>query len=167
MFKKGEMVVYGQTGVCYIEDIVEKTIIKNEKKLYYKLRPHFQQNDIIYAPINSDKVHIRYVMNRLQAEELIEKMPEIVAKIDQMTEEENYRDILANQNRYALAELAAKLYMKKRAANINKKKLSVSDEIYMRISEELLFGELAFVLEIPLVEVKSYIAKKLKGKGLE
>ena len=41
MFKKGDAVVYGQTGVCIIEDIVEKTLIKNEKKKYYLLKPVF------------------------------------------------------------------------------------------------------------------------------
>ncbi len=39
MFQKGDKIVYGQTGVCIVEDVVEKALIKNEKKLYYLATP--------------------------------------------------------------------------------------------------------------------------------
>lgn len=52
MFSKGEKIVYGSTGVCVIEDICEKELIRNQKKLYYILKPLFQQNNTIYAPYN-------------------------------------------------------------------------------------------------------------------
>ena len=63
MFQKGDKIVYGQTGVCIVEDVVEKALIKNEKKLYYLLKPLFQQNNVIYAPVDSDKVFMRHVIN--------------------------------------------------------------------------------------------------------
>ena len=77
MFNKGDKVIYGQTGVCVVEDIAQRELIKNVKRLYYKLKPIYQQNNIIYAPAQSDKVFIRSIISREEAEELISKMPDI------------------------------------------------------------------------------------------
>ena len=46
-------------------------------------------------------------------------------------------------------------------AKANKKKLGFSEERYMQLAEELLFGELATALEIPYDEVMEYIEKRL------
>ncbi len=71
MFNKGDAVMYGQTGVCIVEDIVEKALVKNEKKIYYLLKPYYQQKNVIYAPVGSDKVNIRPVITTAEAESLI------------------------------------------------------------------------------------------------
>ena len=76
MFNKGDKIVYGQTGVCIVEDIAQRELIKHVKRLYYKLRPIYQQNNIIYAPAESDKVLIRPVISKDEADALIKKMPE-------------------------------------------------------------------------------------------
>lgn len=162
MFKKGDKVVYGKTGVCVIEDICEKEILRNQKKLYYVLNPMFQQNNVIYAPTDSNKVFMRHIITRKQADELILQIPEIRKNIkSENAASEDYRTGLESHDCSGLIELTARIYEKKQIAKENKKKLGFSDEKYMRLAEELLFGELAAALEIPYDEVTNYIEKRL------
>lgn len=164
MFSAGEKIVYGQTGVCVIEDIAEKELIKNQKRLYYVLKPLNQQNNIIYAPADSDKIFIRPVMTREEAEKLILQIPEIVSKIKQgVLSVDDYREKLSSRKSLELVELTAIIYEKKKIAKSNKKKLGFSDEKYMHIAENMLFGELAVSLDIPIEQVPGYIENKLKN----
>lgn len=165
MFQKGDKIVYGQTGVCIVEDVVEKALIKNEKKLYYLLKPLFQQNNVIYAPVHSDKVFMRHVITKEQAEELISLIPDIkeqMGKSDLSPEE--YRAELCTHDCRDLVELTAQIYEKKKTARALKKKLGFSDEKYMRLAENLLFGELSTALDIPIESVPDYIEQKIGDK---
>lgn len=164
MFSAGEKIVYGQTGVCVIEDIAEKELIKNQKRLYYVLKPLNQQNNIIYAPADSDKIFIRPVMTKEEAEKLILQIPEIVSKIKQgVLSVDDYREKLSSRKSLELIELTAIIYEKKKIAKSNKKKLGFSDEKYMHIAENMLFCELAVSLDIPAEQVPGYIENKLKN----
>lgn len=162
MFNKGELVVYGQTGVCTVADICEKELIKKQKRLYYVLKPVNQENNTIYAPADSDKVAIRAVITREEAEELISKIPEIIEGSDSLDDsKEEYRSCLSSHRCADLVKLTAQIYQKKKTAQENRKKLGFMDEKYMHLAEALLFGELACALEIPVEDVKDYIANRL------
>lgn len=153
MFNKGDKVFYGHTGVCVVEDVSEKALTKNLKGLYYTLRPLYQQNNIIYAPALSDKVFIRGIISKSEAKRLIESVPELLINALDGQTEEDYKAALESHSCEELLELAVKIYSKKQAAKRNKKKLGFIDERYLKLTEELLFGELAAALDISLEEV--------------
>ncbi len=153
MFNKGDKVFYGQTGVCVVEDISEKVLTKNIKRLYYTLRPLYQHNNIIYAPALSDKVFIRAIISKNEVQRLIESVPELYKRALDTQNEEDYRAALESHSCEELLELAVKIYSKKQDAKRNKKKLGFVDEKYLKRAEELLFGELAAALDISLDEV--------------
>ena len=151
MFNKGDKVIYGQTGVCVVEDIAQRELIKNVKRLYYKLRPIYQQNNIIYAPAQSDKVFIRSIISKEEAEELISKMPDIykaAIESEDADGEENKPTTCEE-----LAAVAVKIHRKKKAAKSAHKRLGFTDEKNLEHAEEMLFGELAEVLELDINEI--------------
>lgn len=163
MFLKGEKVVYGSTGVCVIEDICEKELIRNQKREYYVLKPLFQQNNVIYAPLTDGKVVMRPVMTAKEADELIAKIPEIKKKgSGRDFSKEDYRTEFLPHECTDLVMLTSVIYEKRKAAAENKKKLGFMDEKYMRLAEDLLFGELSVALDIPYDSVKDYIKEKIK-----
>ena len=161
MFEIGEKVVYGNTGVCILEDIVQKEIIRNKKQEYYVLKPLYQQNNTIYAPVDSDKIFIRKVISKSEAEELIEKIPRITEEMVVDNDPDMYRNALSSHDCKVLVAITAIIYQKKRTAISLKKKLGFGDEKYMRLAENLLFGELACALDIAIEEVPGYIKAKI------
>ena len=161
MFEIGEKVVYGNTGVCILKDIIQKEIIKNKKQNYYVLKPLYQQNNTIYAPVDSDKIFIRKVISKSEAEELIEKIPQITEDIIIDNDPDIYRKAFSSHDCKELIVITAIIYQKKRMAMSLKKKLGYGDEKNMRLAENLLFGELACALDIDTQEVPAYIKSKI------
>ena len=157
LFNKGDKVFYGQTGVCVVEDVSEKILTKNIKKLYYTLRPIYQHNNIIYAPALSDKVFIRKIISKAEAQRLIKSVPELLNKVLDGQTEEDYKAALESHSSEELLELAVRIYAKKQAAKRIKKKPGFVDEKYLKRAEELLFGELAAALDIPFEEVPNLL----------
>ncbi len=164
MYRIGDKVVYGQTGVCEVVDICEKAFIKNQKREYYVLKPYNLENNTIYAPVNDNKVFMRELITKNEAEELIESIPSIVERLAQSEEitKEDYIAKINNHSLEELVELTAIIYSKKLSVVKMKKRLNAIDEKYMKIGENLLFGELSAVLGIPNDSVQNYIEDKLK-----
>lgn len=160
MFKKGDKVVYGQTGVCFVEDIIEKAIIKNNKQTYYVLKPIFQSNNTVFAPVDNLKVNMRLALTNEEAIDLIDSIPNVVQKAEMLTEEDFKRLSLNSCNDLIL--LTAAIFAKKKTALANKKKLGFQNEKLMNLAENLLFGELSVALDIEPSGVKDYIDIRLK-----
>ena len=86
MFEIGEYIVYGVKGVCRIEDITHIDISGADKdRLYYVLAPVGDGSGRIYAPTDNQKITMRKVISREEADQLIEDMP----KIEQLWVPEN------------------------------------------------------------------------------
>ncbi len=164
MLKVGERVVYGKTGVCIVEGQCEKELVRNQKRMYYVLKPLNSENSTIYAPVEGNKVFVRPVMTKDEAEDLISRIPEITeSSADIELNREQYEAMISTHNCEDLVGLTFRLYHKKKSALENRKKPGYVDERYMALAEKLLFGELACALEIPFEEVKNYIGKKLNN----
>lgn len=157
MFNIGEKIVYGQTGVCVVEDISEKELIKNVKKQYYTLRPVFRSNNTIYAPVDNKNVFMRKIISANEANQFIKSIPEIRRDALADTENTDYKAELETHNCRELAFIAFKVRNKKQEARRQNRKLGFSDEKYLKIAEDLLFGELAVALGAEPDEIQSII----------
>lgn len=75
MYQKGEYIIYGNTGVCRVEDVAvpDNIPIKEKGALYYKLSPVYGAGSI-YIPVDTE-VFMRPVLTKAQANELIDKIP--------------------------------------------------------------------------------------------
>lgn len=76
---------------------------------------------------------------------------------------EKYRESILSQECGELVELTMTIYAKKQEAQRVKKKLSATDQAFLKEGEGLLFGELSVALGIPFDEVQAYIKNRLKS----
>lgn len=167
MYQAGDLVLYGSTGVCRVDEIREQSFPSmGEKRLYYVLRPLYE-DCVISAPVDSDKVFIRPIISREEAERIIEKIPHIHAQAyhSRVSRElsEHYEAILKSHDCDSLVELTMSIYQKKRQLLDQKRKFGTVDERFLKRAEDLLFGELAAALEIPRDQVQDYIASKVEA----
>ena len=161
MFEAGQLVIYGNAGVCNIREIRQNPA---DNRSYYVLDPLYQ-SCTISVPVDS-KVFIRPIMTCAEANALIDRIPDIPAEpcqnrsVQQLTE--HYRLSLESHDCSELLRLTKSIYLKKQNAAQQNRKLGSVDERFMKRAEELLFGELAAALSIPLEKVTEYIGIRLE-----
>lgn len=167
MFQVGELIFYGGTGVCQITDVRAMDLLHTGvARPYYILNPLFQECTIS-APADSDKVFIRPVLTREEAEELIDRIPFIQAEayhnrmLHQL--EEHYDAALKTHDCGTLLELTMSIYAKKQLVKDQRRKFGMVDERFLKRAEELLFGEFSAALGIPKEEVQSYIQSRVQA----
>lgn len=167
MFKAGELIRYGNTGVCKVTEIKEIDDSKKGKRKFYVLEPLYQKC-IISTPVDNKKVFMRPIISKEKAEELIDEIPMIEAEeyhspvMRELTE--HYEASFKSHSCEDLIELTLSIYTKKQTMAEQKKKIGIIDERYLKRGEELLFGEFAAALDIPRERVQSYIEERVEKK---
>ena len=163
MYQVGELVVYGATGVCRVEELTHLPG-GDRGRQYYLLKPLWQDG-VIYAPVDSEKVPIRPVISRKEAEALVDQMPGIQAAVCRgatvQALAQQYQSAVRDGGHQALIEMMTAIYLKRGQAEAKNRRLGMVDERYMKQAERLLYGELATALEMPFDEVADYIAARL------
>ena len=106
MFEKGDLILYETAGVCRIEEISRLEFLKNDR-VYYSLVPVFEKDSVIYVPVDNEKVKMRPIMTREEAEAFIEQLPGIEGRRDigEKEKAQVYKQILLSGNHRELAAM--------------------------------------------------------------
>ena len=184
MYQKGEYIIYGNTGVCRVEDVAvpDNIPIKEKGALYYKLSPVYGVGSI-YIPVDTE-VFMRPVLTKAQANELIDKIPNIKEQVYEAKDQKNLADCYrASLRAHECEELVGmlcpaglctligvaflgfdirKAYQKHKKLEGEGRRLGKADAEYMKQAQALLHGELAVVLGISFEEVPKYIAARIE-----
>ena len=163
-FAIGDLIIYGETGVCRVADIVEKEFLDGKKNCY-QLQPIYQ-SCMIFTPADNEAVFMRPIMTREEADDLLERIcsiePTEITASNPRELSEKYDAVIKSHNCEVLVSFAKSIYAKRERLIATKKKLSAVDERYMKRAEDLLFGEIAASLGIERIEVKETVSAKLK-----
>ncbi len=162
MFEKGELIMCGGHGVCRVIDITGNPIDRFDKeKKYYVLEPVFEKASTIYTPVDNDKIVMRRIMNKEEAEKLIAHIAEIdtVWIQEEKRREQTYKEAISTYDSRSLVQIIKTLYQRKRSRIDEGKKVLSSDEQYLHKAEELLYSEMSLALSIPKDKVVDYISE--------
>ncbi len=168
MYQAGDIVIYGMTGACRVQDVAPMALPGvGHDRLYYTLTPLYQRQCTIHTPVDNPKVAMRPAISKEEAKRLIDLIPSIQVEPhhsranNELTE--HYNATMKSHDCADLLELTMSIYAKKQELEGSKRKFGVVDERYLRQAEELLFGELAVALELHKEEVPAYIAARLEA----
>lgn len=165
VFQPGTLILYGGTGVCRVDGIGPAPAAPAAAStLYYRLKPLYQSGEI-YVPVESNKVFMRPILSRAEAEALIRQLPQLQGDdfwaLSKKDLAGRYEAVLKSHDCRQLASLTGWLHSRAQALQAQKKHLGSLEESCRRRAEELLFTELAAALELPREQVPSYIADTL------
>lgn len=169
MFEVGEYIIYGNHGVCKIEDIGSLDISGFDKsKKYYKLQPLFSKSSTLYTPVDNDKVVMRRVITDEEARNLIEQIPEtpLLWIENDKQREEAYKEALRKHNCTEWIKIIKTLYVRKKERISQGKKMTFIDEKYLSISKDCLYGELSIALDMDREEVENLVITRLESLNL-
>ncbi len=168
MYAVNDTVMYGQSGICKITEICDKKFGK-ETRRYYVLHPLYDDNTVIYCPVDTNRVQIRKLLTADDVFSLIETMPtEVGAEwIDNDNlRKEQQAEILRGGEHKALIGLIKTLYLKREELKANGRRFHRADEDAMAQAEKMLYQEFAQVLDIEPDEVVPFIVGKIEKSPL-
>lgn len=165
MFETGDYVVYGHTGICRVMGTTTMDMVGIPKdKLYYILCPNGETEGKIYTPVENPKVMIRKTMSAEEAEALLESIPGIEAlEIEnEKLREEKYRECLKSGECREMIRIIKTIYLRKKDRISKGKKVTATDERYLKMAEESLYSELSMLLGVPKGKMESYITARIR-----
>ena len=160
MYAIGDKIIYGENGVCTVEKIapLEMSGVSAEK-LYYYLTP-LTGTGTYFAPVDSG-AYMRPVMNRAEAEALIDAIPGIAPAVCNDSRFNHvdafYKELFKQHSCEALVAIVKGLHGKL----AERKTKSSRAESTMKRAKDILHGELSIALGIELTEVEDYIAQRI------
>ncbi len=165
MFRAGDLVYYGKTGVCEVVDIkTVRSSADKKEELYYQLKPMYQSCSIS-VPVDNDKIYLRSIISEDEVHALIDSIPDMKEEAFYCTNlnqlKDHYRQILDSRDNSKLLGLIISVTKKKREVAAHKKKLGAVDEKFLKDAKGLLYGEFAAVLDIPKNQVEEYIYEEI------
>lgn len=158
MFNIGDVIIYSVHGLSRIDDICEKTI-SNVTKTYYVLHPLEEANLTISTPIDNDKVVMLKMMDREEAEKILQSFKEPGADwIDDVRiRYREYQEIIKTGDRREIAKIANTLMRKRIELNHQDKKLYEQDRKILEPIQNILYKELAMSLDSTYEEVAEQV----------
>lgn len=165
MFSIGQNVICGNKGVCTIEDIATLDIAGVDKaKKYYILKPKYITASTVYVPVDSSVISMRTVLTKEEAEELVQRIPDIPAleiKNERLLEQD-YKECLKSNNCVEWVKIIKTIYERRQKRILVGRKETAVDSKYFRMAEDILHGELSVALDIEKECVSQYIMEQLK-----
>lgn len=166
MFQAGDRIIYGGSGVCQVK-AVGPLEGNRGGRLYYTLEPLYGSG-IIYAPVDGS-VFTRPLMTPEEVRDLLAQFSSIpaepLAERSLTALKDHYVSVLKSHDCQALVSLIKGAYEKGRQAVRHGKRPGAVDQRYLRSAQELLHGEIAAVLGIPLESVPDYIRAAVEVEG--
>ncbi len=160
MFEKNELIMCGGHGVCRVVNVTGNPVDRRDKvRKYYVLEPVFEKGSTVYTPVDNDKVVMRRIMNKKEAQDLVDRITQIdtVWIQEEKSREQMYKDAIRTYDCRSLVQIIKTLYLRKQDRLKEGKKVLSSDEQYLHKAEELLYSEMSLALSIPKEDVEAYI----------
>lgn len=147
MFNIGDLIIYSAQGICRIDDICEETYL-GVTRSYYILHPLENCKLKISSPVDNDKVTMLELINRKEAEEILEsfKLPGISWVEINSQRAQLYTQTVKQGNRKDISKVVNTLMRRKHKAEMNGKKLFEQDNRLLTFIQNILFTELAMSL---------------------
>lgn len=154
VFEVSDRVVYGVVGVCDIVKI-DKPPISGVDGYYYFLQPIYDSKGIIYSPVKSNKVMMRYIITKEECDKLYMRAKN--CKKDDLLNEAvtpaKYDEMIKSQDTLELMHLIRVLYNIKNERAKDLRKMKSADARMLMAARKLLYGEIAAVYGRDLSDV--------------
>ena len=163
MFNIGDIIIYSAHGVSKIDNICEKTY-SNVTKTYYELHPLEQTNLMISTPVDNDKVVMLKMMDREEAEDVLQSFQQTGIHWVGNPRERNiqYKKVVKNGDRSEIAKLVNTLMRQDIELRMDNKKLYEQDRRILETTQNILFKELAVSLDTSFEKIYEQVNSIIK-----
>ena len=165
MFEKGDYVVYGSTGICVVQDVTTMEMQGVDcKKPYYVLEPYGQPGRRIFTPVDNPKMRLRRISSKEEVLAMIDRIPQLeqIGVTEEKLREQVYKEHMRSCDCVNWIRMMKTLYIRRQERVRQGKKVTATDERYMRLAEDNLYTEFSISLELPRQQVQGFITERLE-----
>ena len=162
MFDVGDYVVYGQNGICQVADITHPDISGADiNRLYYVLIPEKTKESRLFCPADNNKILLRKVISAEEARAILEDVKSIepMSISNDRLRDDSYRQVLKNGDLREWVQFIKALVNRKKERELSGKKITATDERFLKIAEDGLCSELAIAIGEEKEKIKDYIVE--------
>lgn len=155
----GKVMVHKAHGICTIKEILQ--IGGND---YYKLVPSFDEGMSIFVPVSKEKEFLREVIDKNQADDLVDYMNNLDDSIidDSKERRDSFHKKLSSGDLKEIAYMCYKLYLLKKAKLNSNAKFCLTDSVMFDKAHKMLFDELALAYKMDRNKIVDYIRLRLE-----
>lgn len=151
LFHKGQLIIYGNIGVCEVESIGRMTFFGDSAKEYYTLRPFFtKNNDRIYIPTDTE-AFMRPVIEAEEAASYLNAMKAADVSIfcckNQSLLMGHYQEMMQSHQLLDSMKLFKEICRKESMQKSKGRKLNAVDQHFYKLTDQLLSEEFALSLK--------------------
>lgn len=164
-FQPGDYVVYGCKGV---HKILDRTMLamsgSDNRHEYYVMQPCEKPEGSVYAPVDTEKTHMRKIMTREEARQLILSALELeVLELHNRKQlEEACKASIRGCMPEELLRVIKTLHLRKMERLQQGKKMTLTDLHYLEQAEGILYTELSITLGIPKTDIPDYMKNAIE-----
>lgn len=165
MFKIGDFVIKGSSGICRIDNIGHLDIsAANKERLYFFLSPLNETNSKLYVPTDRKDSGLRKVITEEEAWRIIEEIPNIDEAwiSDDKQREQKYKEAIQSCDLTRLVSIIKSMYHRKQQRTAQGKKNTSVDEHFFKVAENNLYTELAFAIGKNREDMREIIAGRIE-----
>lgn len=164
-FSVGEYVMYGTSGVCRVSGTEMRNFDGQSEKEYLRLEPLSTGTSKYYILSDNAESKIRKLLSRDEINALIDEMPqtEEIWYNDNSERKAAFNSIIKSDDYRQIISMVKSLHSHKLKKTSGGKKLSASDENFMKRAENLMYQEFAAVLGINQEEIQDYIVQRIEN----
>lgn len=165
LFHLGQLLVYGNIGVCKVEDICTQHFFEDRAgKEYYTLHPFFARSgDKIYVPTSTTTASLRPVLNQKEAASLLDSLKTTDAAVfcsrSQASLMLHYQDLMQANTMPDRLRLFKELCQKEQLQRQKGRKLNPTDMHFYKLTEQLLSEEFAIALDKTPAEMRTTLRR--------
>lgn len=166
MFSKGDYISYGCNGVCKVEGITLKNVPgSREMHEYYMLKPVYQERGTIYCPVDTQKGAVRRrILTKEESYQLLSQVPEIdcLEFSNRKEFEEKCKTAVLSGECGEWMKVVKTLWKEQHYRRRTGKKMTATQEKFMKAAKDNLCGELAVSLEKDLYQIEHMLNENLE-----
>lgn len=164
MFQKNDYVFYESEGICLVSDILRSPLEGMPKdKDYYLLRSIYSRNGVLYVPVDNDKIYMRAILKKEEAEELVSEIPKLeeIEAEDSKKLRATYIELLQSHQPQNWVRILKTVRSRLRNSIANGQRISDTERSVAENAKRFLHSELALALNLEENEVEDYIRTRL------
>lgn len=166
MFQTDEYVFYGSGGICRITAIQTAPLDNMPAdRQYYVMESIHDKNGVIYIPVDSECIFLRRLLNRAEAEALLNEIPSVEA-----IEESNakllrnrYTEAMRTHEPLEWVRVIKTVYRRAKEKSLRAQRLSETERSFAESAKRYLYGELALALGLHEADMEEYITTHIRN----